>query len=69
MATTQLVLNVTDRLDRELSRLAIAGDLTKEDLIRRGLALAKVAIDEKTRGNRIGIVDEAGRVVCEIIGI
>lgn len=69
MARMQLTLEITEALDQELSRLAALKGLTKADVIRRGLALAKVAIDERARGNALGILDERGGLICELTGI
>ena len=67
--TRRLVLDISEALDSELCRLADVRGTTKGEVMRRGFALAKVAIDEKSRGNRIGIIDWDGRLIGEITGI
>jgi len=65
----RLVVDVSESLDRELERLAVATGSSKANVIRCGFALVKVAIDEKARGNLICILDRNHRVIAEITGI
>ena len=65
----RLNLDITEKLNRELERLAEVTGSTKADVMRRGLALAKVAIDEQARGHKLGILDQDRNVITEIVGV
>lgn len=65
----RLSIDVTEKLNRELERLAEASGATKADVMRRGLALVKVAIDEQAQGHKLGILDSNRKVLAEIVGV
>ena len=65
----RLNLDITEKLNSELERLAEATGTTKADIMRRGLALAKVAIDEQALGHKLGILDQDRKLIAEIVGV
>jgi hypothetical protein len=60
---------MSEDLDRELERLAGVANCSKSDVMRRGFALMKVAVDAKSLGCRLAVVDSERALVSEIIGI
>ena len=65
---TKITLQFTEQQTRSLDDMASELETTKAHVIRVALALLNVAVDEKQKGNQIGIVRD-GKVLKEIIGI
>ena len=59
----------TERHVEILERMADDLGASKSGVIRRALALLEVAIREKKQGNALAVMDVAGNVVKEIVGI
>ncbi len=65
----RLSLDVSEQLYKEIEHMAEVTGSTKADILRRALALAKVAVDEKQKGHKLGILDKDRKVLTEIIGL
>jgi hypothetical protein len=52
-----------------IRKLAKDHGMTEEELVRLGLALAELLAMAKRDGNRLAIVDDAGKVVHQIVGL
>ena len=65
----RLSLDVSEHLYKEIEHMAEETGSTKADILRRALALMKVAVDEKQKGHRLGILDKDRKVLTEIIGL
>jgi len=62
-------LNVflSERARLDLQRVAAIRKTTLTEVVRLGLALAKIAVEEAERGNKLMITDKDGRPLREII--
>ncbi len=60
---------VSAETDAEIDRLAHAIGGSKEDVFSRALALLKLAVEAKTRGKRVAIIDAEDHIDTEITGI
>lgn len=65
----RLSLDVSDDLNNTLEELVRGTKGTKSDVLRRAIALMKVAADAKAQGNKLGIVDSNNYLVTEIVGL
>ncbi len=65
---TRLTIELTDSQMLKLDNLSKELGKTKVGTIRHALSLLKIQTDEQRRGNRIGVINNEGEVVKEIIG-
>lgn len=66
--TIRLNLDVTEALHAELNRLAGVSGCTRADVMRRGLSLIKIAIDNQGKGHKMAILDKDRNIVFTISG-
>ena len=64
----RLSLDVSPEVNETLDQMAAASHSTKSDILRKSIALMEVALEEKRRGNHLGIIGKDQRVVKEIVG-
>ena len=64
----RLSLTVSPELNQLLERLAVAGHMTKSDVLRRAIALYDLAYAAKLNKNHIGFFDQDRTLVTEIVG-
>ena len=57
------------RLSAELERVAVSSGLTKTEVLRRGLALMRIAVDARGRGRRLALVDAQRQMVTDVSGV
>lgn len=67
MTTRKFTLEMGTRLAEMIDYLAYDESITKGELIRRALALLKVALDETKQGKKLVILDSDGRVEKELV--
>ena len=68
-SAVEMNLEVTPQTDAEINRLAEAIGGTKLDALAWGLALLSLAVEARTRGDRLAVVDATGHVAIEITGL
>ena len=61
-AMRRLNLNLTESLYEEISQLADSEGRTMTEVVRIGLGLARLAIDEQQKGGQLAVVDAAGQL-------
>ena len=61
-AMRRLNLNLTESLYEEISQLADSEGRTMTEVVRIGLGLARLAIDEQRKGGQLAVVDAAGQL-------
>ena len=66
--TIKFSLAVTPEVDSALEEMSESAHSSKSDILRKAIALMKVAIQEEKRGNHIGIISH-GKIINQIIGI
>jgi len=59
-AMRRLNLNLTESLYEEISQLAVAEGRTMTEVVRIGLGLARLAIDEQQKGGQLAVIDAGG---------
>lgn len=64
----RLSLDVSPELNNILDEMAEKTCSSKSDILRKSIALMEVAVQEKEKGNHIGIVKDQ-KVIKEIIGL
>lgn len=52
-----------------LEQISAEEQITKNELLRRAIALMKVAADAKKQGHSLGLLDAKGKIVVQIIGV
>ncbi len=65
----RLSLELSPEASLILDELVSGTSSTKSDVIRRGLALMKVAVDAKKSGHKFGVADNSEKLITEIVGI
>lgn len=56
-------------MDSALEEMSESAHSSKSDILRKAIALLKVAIQEEKRGNHIGIISHDSKVIDRITGI
>ncbi len=64
----RLSLQISEDVNRFLEQMADDTSGTKSDVLRRALALLKVAHEGKRKGKRLGFVSDSGNLETEIVG-
>lgn len=62
-------LDLSPILNDQLEQIMAEEGLTKSELLRRAIALLKVATDAKQRGLSLGLLDAQGKLQTTIIGV
>ena len=65
----RLNVNITTELNERLDVLAEKSGTTKSELLRKAIALMDLAVTERGRGNKLGILDDQQQVLREIVGV
>ncbi len=65
----RLSLDVSPALNHVLDEMAQKTHSSKSELLRKSIALMEVAIQEKEKGNHLGVVSKDQKIVKEIIGV
>jgi len=65
----RLNVNITTELNDRLDFLAEKSGTTKSELLRKAIALMDLAVTERGRGNKLGILDAEQHVLREIVGV
>lgn len=63
----RLNLNLPEITFHALQRLATKTGRSLTEMIRVGIALAQVAVDEQAHGRKLAVIDQEGKVIKEII--
>ena len=66
---TRLSLNVSQELSDVLDEMAKNAHSTKSEVLRKSIALMEVALNEKNKGNHLGVFSEQDKMVKEIVGL
>lgn len=67
--TVKLSLHVSPELNELLDYMSEATHSSKSDVLRKSIALMKVAVDSKAQGQSLGIVNKKHELVREIVGL
>ncbi len=67
--TVRLNVNITTELNERLDVLAEKSGTTKSELLRKAIALMDLAVTERGRGHKLGILDDQQHVLREIVGV
>jgi predicted transcriptional regulator len=65
----RLSLELSRELDEMLQEMADESATTKSEVLRRALALAKVAHDARKEKRYLGLVDDRRKLDTEIVGL
>jgi predicted transcriptional regulator len=65
----RLIVDVSPELDETLDQLADDAHLTRSEILRRAIALMKVAAQARENGQKLALVDKDHPVLPEIVGI
>jgi len=65
----QMTLSMSPALEAKLARLAVASGSTEADVLLEAIALYKVALQAKLKGQDVAVLDKEKSVVSEIDGI
>jgi len=66
---TQLIIDVSPELNETLENLADNANLTKSEILRRAIALMKVAAQAQEKGQKLVVIDQDQKAITEIVGI
>lgn len=69
MSKVQLTADISPELNETLEQLAKNANLTKSEILRRAIALMKVAAQAKEKGQKLALIDKNQQVLTEITGI
>lgn len=67
--TVKLSLHLSLETNDRLEQMCADNNLTKSDLLRKALALVEVALQNKSKGNHLVIMDNEDRKLGEIINL
>lgn len=67
--TVRLNLQVSPEISELVERIADETGSNRGEVIRRALALMKVAHDARQRGKRLGLVTDPDKLETEIVGV
>ena len=65
----RLTVDVSPELNETLDQLADNAHLTKSEILRRAIALMKVAAQAHEKGQKLALIDKDQQGMTEIIGI
>jgi len=65
----RLSLDVSPELNKVLDDMALKIHSSKSEVLRKSIALMEVAVQEKEKGNHLGIVGKDQKLVKEIVGL
>jgi predicted transcriptional regulator len=65
----RLSLDVSSELNNILDQMAEKTHSSKSEVLRKSIALMEVAVDEKSKGNHLGVVSKDQKILKEIIGL
>jgi predicted transcriptional regulator len=65
----RLSLDVSPELNSILDKMAQKTHSSKSEVLRKSIALMEVAIQEKDKGNHLGVVGKDQKVLKEIVGL
>lgn len=65
----RLTVDVSPELNQTLDQLASNTHLTKSEVLRRAIALMKVAAQAQEKGQKLALIDQDQPAATEIIGI
>lgn len=67
--SVRLSLDVSIELNQVLDSMAEKIHSSKSEVLRKSIALMEVAIDAKTHGNYLGVVNKNQEIIKEIVGL
>ncbi|MEB3309430.1 MAG: ribbon-helix-helix protein, CopG family [Snowella sp.] len=65
----RLTVDVSPELNQTLDQLADNAHLTKSEILRRAIALMKVAAQAHEKGQKLALIDQDQPAATEIVGI
>jgi predicted transcriptional regulator len=65
----RLTVDVSPELNETLDQLADNAHLTKSEILRRAIALMKVAAQAHEKGQKLALIDKDQQALTEIVGI
>jgi hypothetical protein len=65
----RLTVDVSPELNETLDQLAGNAHLTKSEILRRAIALMKVAAQAHEKGQKLALIDKDQQALTEIVGI
>jgi len=65
----RLSLDVSPELNNMLDDMAEKTHASKSEVLRKSITLMEVAVQEKSKGNHLGVVGKDQKIIKEIIGI
>jgi hypothetical protein len=68
-SNVRLSLDVSVELNDTLDEMAEKMHSSKSEILRKSIALMEVAVEEKARGNHLGVVNKQQQIIKEIVGL
>ena len=65
----RMSLHISPELNDELEHMSEEAHASKSDILRKAIALMKVALETKKSGKKLAVVNENKELVSEIIGL
>ncbi len=65
----KMSLHISPELNEELENMSEQAHASKSDILRKAIALMKVALETKKSGKRLAVLNERRELVNEIIGL
>ncbi len=65
----KMSLHISSELNDELEKMSEEAHASKSDILRKSIALMKVALDNKKAGRKLGVLNENRELVNEIVGL
>jgi len=65
----KMSLHISPELNEELEQMSEEAHASKSDILRKAIALIKVAMDAKKSGKKLAILNENKELVNEIVGL
>lgn len=62
-------VDLSPQLNARLEQIVAEHKLSKIDVMRRAFALFDVAVQARDKGQRLGVFDDDGKLVKEIVGL
>lgn len=68
-AKVRLSFEITPELNREIEQIADQVGGSKTEVLKKAIALMRVAVDAKREGKKLGIAEKSQSLTTEIVGL
>lgn len=65
----RICIDLSPQLNERLDEISLKHGLDKIDIIRRAFALFDIAVMASEKNERLGVVDQDGKFVQEVVGL